>query len=119
MEDLDNVKRGDISSLRKNEASRWVANDIIQKRGPPLIEGIDITRVKLDPAVKDKLVTDQVRINNLKDQREKMLREALPEMDELDNLTKGWLMPKYGVPGRNVPNHIPAGPTSFGGNQSY
>ena len=55
MEDLDRVKNGDF---RKNEASRWVANDIIQKRGPPLIEGIDIMRVKLDPAIKDKLVSD-------------------------------------------------------------
>jgi hypothetical protein len=29
MEDLDKVKSGDIQSLRRNEASRWVANDII------------------------------------------------------------------------------------------
>jgi hypothetical protein len=29
MEDLDKVKQGDMSSLRKNEASRWVANDIL------------------------------------------------------------------------------------------
>jgi hypothetical protein len=57
MEDLDKVKSGDISSLRKNEASRWVANDIISKGGAPS-SGIDITRVKLDPAIKDKLVTD-------------------------------------------------------------
>lgn len=58
MEDLDKVKAGDLQTLRKNEASRWAANDIISKRGPPLVEGIDITRVKLDPAVKDKLVSD-------------------------------------------------------------
>ena len=29
MEDLDKVRQGDMSSLRKNEASRWVANDIL------------------------------------------------------------------------------------------
>jgi hypothetical protein len=29
MEDLDKVKSGDLQGLRKNEASRWVANDII------------------------------------------------------------------------------------------
>ena len=29
MEDLDKVKQGDMSGLRKNEASRWVANDIL------------------------------------------------------------------------------------------
>jgi len=57
MEDLDKVKAGDLSGLRKNEASRWVANDIIKKGGAPS-SGIDITRVKLDPMIKDKLVTD-------------------------------------------------------------
>ncbi len=57
MEDLEKVKSGDITGLRKNEASRWVANDIIQKGGAPS-SGIDITRVKLDPSVKDKLISD-------------------------------------------------------------
>lgn len=87
MEDLDKVKGGDIQALRKNEASRWAANDIIQKHG--ISNGnIDITRVKLDPSVKDKLLEGQVKINRLKEQREKLLREALPELDELENLTK-------------------------------
>lgn len=62
MEDLEKVKNGDFSGLRKNEASRWAANDIIQRGGAPS-SGIDITKVKLDPTIKDKLVTDQVRIN--------------------------------------------------------
>lgn len=57
MEDLERVKQGDLTGLRRNEASRWVANDIIQRGGAPQ-SGIDITRIKLDPAVKDKLVTD-------------------------------------------------------------
>ena len=47
MEDLDKVRNGDITSLRKNEASRWVANDIIKKNPPS--GNIDITRIKLDP----------------------------------------------------------------------
>jgi len=29
MEDLDKVKQGDMQGLRRNEASRWVANDIL------------------------------------------------------------------------------------------
>ena len=57
MEDLDKVREGDFQSLRKNEASRWVANEIIQKVNIPN-QGIDITRVKLDPKVKDKLLND-------------------------------------------------------------
>lgn len=35
MEDLEKVKVGDMSGLRRNEASRWVANDIIQRGGAP------------------------------------------------------------------------------------
>lgn len=35
MDDLEKVKGGDLQSLRKNEASRWVANDIIRKGGMP------------------------------------------------------------------------------------
>lgn len=34
MDDLDKIKSGDMESLRWNEASRWVANDIISKGGP-------------------------------------------------------------------------------------
>jgi len=44
------------------EARRWAANDIISKGGP-LSSNIDITRVKLDPSVKNGLVENQVRIN--------------------------------------------------------
>ena len=57
MDDLEKVKSGDIDSLRRNEASRWVANDIISKGGA-LNPNFDITRVKLDPSVKNKLVSD-------------------------------------------------------------
>jgi len=57
MGDLDNVKQGNFESLRKNEASRWVANDIISKGGA-LNSHIDISRVKLEPHIKDKLVSD-------------------------------------------------------------
>jgi hypothetical protein len=48
MEDLDKVKDGDLQGLRRNEASRWVANDIIKKGGAPS-QSLDFARVKLDP----------------------------------------------------------------------
>jgi len=51
------VKSGDIEALRANEASRWAANDII-KRGGPINQSVEFNRLKLDPAVKDRLVTD-------------------------------------------------------------
>ena len=64
MDDLQKVKSGDMQTLRKNEASRWAANDIIQ-RNP--VGGIDLDRVKLDPAIKDKFLHDQLRIKQLKE----------------------------------------------------
>ena len=30
METLDKIQNGDYTSLRKNEVSRWVANDILR-----------------------------------------------------------------------------------------
>jgi hypothetical protein len=57
MDDLDRVRGGDLDGLRRNEASRWVANDIIKKGGAPS-SGIEFNRIKLDPAVKNKLVSD-------------------------------------------------------------
>jgi len=56
MQDLEKVKQGDLTSMRRNEASRWAANDIIHR--PPSIAAVDISRVKLDPAIKDKLISD-------------------------------------------------------------
>ena len=85
MDDLGRVKDGDPSDWRRNEASRWVANDIIKKGG--VGGSMDFARVKLDPQVKDKLVSDQARINMLREQQEKLLRQAVPEIDELDAMT--------------------------------
>ena len=45
-----------------------------------------------------------MRINHLKEQREKMLRDALPELDELDAITRQWAQPnpKYNNLSRSV-----------------
>ena len=53
MEDLEKVRNGDLQGMRRNEAARWIANDIMQNK-----KGIS----KLDPVMKDKLVADEVRI---------------------------------------------------------
>ena len=82
MEDLERVKNGDISGLRKNEASRWVANEVLQK--------IDMSRVILDPAIKDKLISDEVRIKSLREQRDKTLRDVIPESDLFDEFTRSF-----------------------------
>jgi len=57
-------------------------------------------------------VTDQVRINHLKEQREKMLRDALPELDELEAMTMEWLKPGGGNPMARSMVNMPAGPVS-------
>jgi len=41
MNDLDNVKDGKYDDMRKNDASRWAANDIIS-RGGPISGNIDL-----------------------------------------------------------------------------
>ena len=47
----------------------------------------------------------------IKEQREKMVREALPVRDELDALTREWLKPKGNPMARSMVN-MPAGPVS-------
>ena len=88
MEDLERIKNGEISSLRKNEASRWAASDILAMQ--PSGIAVDINRIKLDPMIKDKLLSDEVRIRRLKDQRENTLKEMVPESEELDPLTRNF-----------------------------
>ena len=83
MDDLENCKNGDISKLRKNEASRWAANDILSKGN-----NLDFRNLKLSESMKNKLVSGQARINKLKEEREKMQKEAFPVIDELDILEK-------------------------------
>lgn len=50
---------------RTDVANKWLANDVINKGG--FVGNTDLTRVKLDPAVKDKLVTDEARLRKLKE----------------------------------------------------
>jgi hypothetical protein len=49
---------------------------------------IDLDRVKLDPAIKDKFLHDQLRIKQLKEQRDQTLKEIMPENRDLDPLTR-------------------------------
>jgi hypothetical protein len=57
---------------RADVAGKWLANDVINKGG--FVGGTDLTRVKLDPAVKDKLVTDEARLRKLKEDYERIQR---------------------------------------------
>jgi len=53
MDNLEKVKQGDLSSLWANEASRWVGNELTKHSG----SNFDISHLKLDPAMKDELVS--------------------------------------------------------------
>ena len=82
MDDLEKVKSGDPTALRRNEASRWAANDILTKGN------LDFKNLQLSDSMKQKLVSTQARINKLKEEKSKIEKEAFPVIDELDILQK-------------------------------
>lgn len=84
--DLDAVNSDDPVRWQQNVQRKWLANDVIKKGG--FMGGTDLTRVKLDPAVKDKLLTDEARLRKLQDDYERMQRTALPEIEELDTMQR-------------------------------
>lgn len=59
MDNLDKIKNGDLSSLRFNEASRWVGTDILKTTAG----SFDLGKLQLDPQMKEKLILNQTRIN--------------------------------------------------------
>ena len=83
MQDLDSVKRGDLQALRKNEASRWAANDIVTAKGNG-----DLSKLKMNGSMRNKIIDGQAKINKLKEERSKIEKEAFPYIDELDILQK-------------------------------
>jgi hypothetical protein len=48
----------------------------------------DFTKLSLDPQVKKGLIENQTKINRLREEQEKMEREAFPFIDEIDILQK-------------------------------
>jgi hypothetical protein len=58
MDDLDRIKSNNGLSVRRNEAARFAADQALGGGGS-----------FLEPSLKDKLIGDQVRINNLKMQQ--------------------------------------------------
>ena len=63
MEDLDKVKNGQVPSRRINEAARIVGDQYVHN-------DYRNDRVnQLEPALKDKLINDQVKINYLREQQ--------------------------------------------------
>lgn len=82
MDNLDRIKNGDIQGLRSNEAWRWVGTDIVKTNSSTM----DLGNLKLDPAMKEKLILNQTKINRLREERAWTEKEAFPFIDELDIL---------------------------------
>lgn len=100
MDNLDNVKNGDLNAIRKNEASRWVANDIISK------SNLDFKNIQLSDSMKNKLVSNQARINKLKEEKAKIEKEAFPAIDELDILQKQYEDKEFNQKARMVADDL-------------
>ena len=100
MGDLELAKNGDPSVLRKNEASRWVANDIISSGK------MDFKNIKISEEMKDNLVSIQAKINMHKEAKAKIEKEAFPMIDELDVLQKQYGGPSFNKEARYVAEDI-------------
>ena len=82
--DLDKVKRGDLQSLGGDRrgapsALRHAGSGIFGSSTP------DLAREHVDNALKDKLIADQVRINYLREQKQKTIDEMM-NVDAIDEL---------------------------------
>ena len=100
MDDLEKAKSGDPSILRKNEASRWAANDILSKGKS------DFKNLQISQTMKDKLVSGQAKINKLKEEQKKIEKEAFPVIDELDILEKQYEDKAFNQKAQIVANDI-------------
>ena len=86
MEDLDKVKQGNLSGIRRNDAARFAGESI---RNMGSIEDFRADKFQsLEPSIKDKLINDTVRVNYLREQQRRTMNEMPPEIDELDILQK-------------------------------
>jgi hypothetical protein len=66
LDDLDKVKQGNLTGIRKNDAARFVGESI---KNMGSIEDFRADKFQsLEPSIKDKLINDTVRVNYLREQ---------------------------------------------------
>ena len=82
MRNLENIKNGDITAIRKNEASRWIGSNILGNNSN------DFRKLKMSDSVKKRIATSEARLNKLREEKSKIVKEAFPYIDELDILQK-------------------------------
>lgn len=95
MGDLQGLKDGYFNGIRRNDVARNLGESM--SRGDSSV--FDDKYGVIEPALKDKLINDQVRVNYMREQRDKIMNEMMPEIDELDILQKE-------LEHRNMPNEV-------------
>jgi len=78
MNDLDGITHGRGPLERPRSGLSNAGADILRNTG-------DLDRADIDPAMKDKIIADQVKINHLREQQQKTNHQMM-DMDELDIL---------------------------------
>ena len=77
MDDLEKIRSGEGLPHRRNDAARFVAEQSLTNFGYP---------GAIEPSLKEKLVGDQNRINQLRQQQQNTYNQMLPDIDDIDVL---------------------------------
>lgn len=97
MDDLQKIQNGEYQSMRKNEAGRWVANDILRKGNPyrsydmlPGTNGVshnptsvDSNFAKIPPEMQHELTADALKIAKLKMDNQAINGQRMETPDEM------------------------------------
>ena len=122
MSDLNKIQNGEYSSLRKNEASRWAANDIIRKGG--IDQSYDMaggirnshgTFSKIPPDLQDNLEADALKIQKMKMNLTDMEQERLRTPQEVNH----YLMKQNQLNSQNYPQSVANQDTLTQANSTY
>ena len=79
MQDLDSITRGHQYGARPLSGLSDAGADIMKSN-------LDLDRADLDPAIKDKIIADQVKINHLREEQQKTNKLMIDDLDQIDIL---------------------------------
>ena len=79
MQNLDNITRGHQYGVRPLSGLSNAGADIMKNN-------LDLDRADLDPAIKDKIIADQVKINHLREEQQKTNKLMIDDFDQIDLL---------------------------------
>ncbi|CAI2384337.1 unnamed protein product [Moneuplotes crassus] len=107
MKDLDHVTHGYGGDTRPKSSLSSAGEDIMRNTR-------DFDRADIDPAMKDKIIADQVKINHLREQQQKTNHQMMnfDELDMLEEDVNNKIRRDYPRTAK-IPNNEPAAPMSF------